>query len=221
MDWEASHTIAHDHGHPALLLDWVTPAYDLFARLLIPEKRFKHDLIANASIVPGHCVLDLGAGTGTLAIMIKQFQPSAQVTCLDGDPEILSIAREKASRIGLDIAFEPGNAVALPYPDRSFDRVLSTLVMSVLSRDEKMLAICEAYRVLRSGGELHIADFSSPHTGWGRMVAPLVRRFEPISDNLDSLLTVLFQSAGFVNITETRRYATLFGTISILSGQKL
>jgi hypothetical protein len=52
------------------------------------------------------------------------------------------------------------------------------------------------------------------------MVAPLVRRFEPISDNLDGLLPVLFRGAGFVNIAETRRYATLFGTISILSGQK-
>ena len=220
MDWEASHTMAHDHGHPALLLDWLTPAYDLFARLLIPEKRFKRDLIARARIAPGYHVLDLGAGTGTLAIMVKQIQPDAQVIALDSDPEIILIARDKVSRSGVEISFEPGNAVALPYPDRSFDRVLSTLVMSVLSRDEKMLAICEAYRVLRSGGELQIADFSSPHTGWGRMVAPLVRRFEPISDNLAGLLPVLFQSAGFVNITETRRYATLFGTISILSGQK-
>jgi len=49
--------------------------------------------------------------------------------------------------MGLDIGFELGNAVALPYPDGSLNRVLSTLVMSVLSRDEKTLAICEAYRV--------------------------------------------------------------------------
>jgi ubiquinone/menaquinone biosynthesis C-methylase UbiE len=152
--------------------------------------------------------------------MIKQFQPNAQVTGLDGDPKILSIAREKASQIGLDIAFELGNAVALPYPDRSLDRVLSTIVMSVLSRDEKTLAICEAYRVLMSGGELHIADFSSPHTWWDHLVAPLVRSFQPISDNLDGLLPALLQGAGFVNIAEPMRYATLFGTVSILSGQK-
>ena len=212
--------MAHARSHPALLIDWLTPAYDLFASLLLPERRFKRDLIALARIAPDYRVLDLGAGTGTLAIMIKQFQPDAQVTGLDGDPKILSIAREKASQMGLDIGFELGNAVALPYPDGTLNRVLSTLVMSVLSRDEKRLAICEAYRVLMSGGELYIADFSSPHRWWDRLVAPLVRRFQPISDNLDGLLPVLFQGAGFVNIVETMRYATLFGTISIVSGQK-
>lgn len=209
-----------DNHYPALLLDWLTPIYDLFARIFIPEEQLKRDLIDHAHIAPGHRVLDLGAGTGTLAIMIKKLQPEAQVTGLDSDPAILSIAREKASRLGTEIAFEVGNATSLPYPDWSFDRVLSSLVMSVLRGKEKSLAIQEAYRVLRRGGELHIADFGQPHTGWGRMVAPLVRRFEPISDNLDGFLPVLFRGGGFVNIAETRRYSTLFGTISILSGQK-
>jgi hypothetical protein len=58
--------------------------------------------------------------------------------------------------------------------------------------------------VLRRSGELHIADFGQPHTGWGRLVAPLIRRFEPISDNLDGLLPVLFQDAGFVNIADVK-----------------
>jgi ubiquinone/menaquinone biosynthesis C-methylase UbiE len=153
--------------------------------------------------------------------MIKQIQPGSQVIGLDGDLAILSIAREKASRSGVKITFEPGNATRLPYSDRSFDRVLSTLVMSLLSTEEKTQAILEAYRVLRNNGEIHIADFGQPHTRWGRLVAPVERRFEPISANLDGLLPVLFQDAGFANITETRHYATLFGTISILSGLKL
>ncbi len=186
----------------------------------MPEIRFKRALIAQASITAGQRVLDLGAGTGTLAIMIKQAQPDAQVTGLDGDPEILSIAREKASLSGADIEFDVGNATALPYGDQSFDRVVSTLVMSLLSRTEKRLAILEAYRVLRNGGELHIADFGSPHTRWGHVVAPLVRRFEPISDNLDGLLPAMFQEAGFEAIEEVARFATVFGTLSILSGKK-
>src|SRR3990172_11651005 len=121
-----------NHRYPALLLDWLTPIYDLFARLFVPEKQFKRDLIVHARIAPGHRVLDLGAGTGTLAIMIKQIYPDAQVIGIDSDPAILSIAREKASHLGVEVAFEIGNAAFLPYPDQSFDQVLSTLVMSVL-----------------------------------------------------------------------------------------
>jgi ubiquinone/menaquinone biosynthesis C-methylase UbiE len=212
--------MSDNHGYPALLVDWLTPVYDLFASLFIPEKRLKRDLIAHAHIAPSQQVLDLGAGTGTLAIMIKQIQPEAQVTGVDRDPNILSIASKKARRAGVEVVFEPGNASVLPYSDGTFDRVLSTLVLSLLTRTEKSIAIQEAYRVLKHGGELHIADFSRPRTRWGQMVAPLVRRFAPISANLDGLLPDFFRDAGFINIAEVSHYATLFGTISILSGYK-
>lgn len=186
----------------------------------MPEKQFKRDLIARAHIAPGYRVLDLGAGTGTLAIMIKQTQPDVQITGLDSDPEILAIACGKVSHAGAQITFNLGNAAVLPYPDESFDRVVSSLVMSLLSRVDKQLAVCEAYRVLRRGGELHIADFGSPHTRWGRLVAPLMRRYERISDNLDGLLPAMFREAGFENVEEIARFATLFGTLSILYGRK-
>ncbi len=210
-----------DHNpYPALILRWLTPVYDLFARLFFPEKQFKRDLIARARIAPGHCVLDVGAGSGTLAIMVKQIHPEVQMTGVDGDPQILAIARQKASHAGVEVTFDLGNAAALSYPDGSFDRVLSSLVFSLLGREDKQLALCESYRVLRSGGELHIADFGPPHTWWGRLLAPLMRRFEPISDHLDGLLPGMFREAGFENVAESARFATVFGTLTILHGRK-
>ena len=208
------------HRYPALLLDWLTPLYDLFARLFLPEKRLKRELVARACVSPGHRVLDLGAGTGTLAITIKQIQPNVHITGLDGDAKILAIARDKAARAGADITFDLGHAAALPYPTESFDRVVSSLVMSLLSQEDKQLAVREAYRVLQGGGELHIADFGPPHTWWKHLVAPLLRRFERIADNLDGRLPALFREAGFENVEEVARFATLFGTLSILSGRK-
>ena len=205
---------------PVLILDWLTPFYDRFVKLFLREGRFKRDLIACARIAAGHRVLDLGAGTGTLAIMIKRVQPDAQVTGLDADPEILEIARVKALRAGADVAFVLANAAALPYPDGPFDRVLASLVFSLLSSGDKQLAMRETYRVLRGGGELHLADFGPPHTFWGRLLAPRMRRFERISDNLDGLLPAMFREAGFEKVDETARFATILGTISILRGRK-
>ncbi len=80
------------------------------------------------------------------------------MTGLDGDLEILAIAREKASRAGVEVTFNLCNATALPYPDASFDWVLPSLFFSFLSREDKQLAFGEAYRALRRGGELHIAN---------------------------------------------------------------
>jgi hypothetical protein len=92
--------------------------------------------------------------------------------------------------------------------------------MSVLDSEQKRLAIREAYRVLKEDGEIHIADFGPPHTRWGKWVAPKVRRFEPVAGNLDGILPVLYREAGFEEVTEGERFATIFGTLSILSGTK-
>jgi ubiquinone/menaquinone biosynthesis C-methylase UbiE len=214
-------TAPNDKRYPALMLDSLTPVYDYFVRLLMPEQRLKRALIAHAQIAPDQPVLDLGAGTGTLAIMLKQLQPEARVTGLDGDPKILVIARKKATRANTEITFDVGNVAALPYPNESFDRVVSSLVLSLLSSEDKQRTIGEAYRVLRTGGKLVIADFGPPHTRWGNFVAPLLRRYDRIADNLDGRLPAMFRLAGFGNIEEATRFATLFGTLSIISGRKL
>jgi ubiquinone/menaquinone biosynthesis C-methylase UbiE len=206
--------------YPALILDWLTPVYDLFVRLVLRERQFKAALVARAGVASGQRVLDLGAGSGTLAIMIKQSQPRARVRGLDGDPTILASARNKAARAGVDVAFDLGNATALPYRDGTFDRVLSSLVFSLLSTEGKRLAAGEAYRVLLGGGEVHIADFGPPHTAWGRLLARRMRRFQPITDNLDGRLPSMFREAGFEAVEEVARQSSLLGTISILSGRK-
>jgi SAM-dependent methyltransferase len=162
----------------------------------------------------------LGTGTGTLAIWIKRAYPNTKVSGLDANADVLAIARTKAARVAPDIAFDLGVATALPYPDRSFDRVVSSLVFSLLGHEEKHLALREAHRVLRPRGEVHIADFGPPHTAWGRLFAPRMRRFEPISDNLDGRFPPMLREAGFEDVAEDDRFATVLGTISLLRGRR-
>ena len=130
--------MAHSHGDfvPALGADWLTPLYDLFARL-VGERRFKRHLIEVAKIAPGHAVLDLGCGTGTLALLVKAACPQARVVGLDIDPRILAIARRKVQRAAAAIEIEQGSATEPPFAPASFDRVLSTLMLHHLTTDQK------------------------------------------------------------------------------------
>ena len=71
---------------PALKFTWLTPLYDFVVATTTREKRFKQRLLQQASLQPGWDVLDLGCGTGTLALWAKQAQPAARIVGLDGDP---------------------------------------------------------------------------------------------------------------------------------------
>src|SRR5260221_465800 len=89
---------------------------------------FKGQLIRQAQIRSGERALDLGCGTGTLTLRLKQVHPDAEVVGLDADPRALRIAEAKAATAGLQVTFDRGMAIALPYPDDAFDRVLSSLL---------------------------------------------------------------------------------------------
>ncbi len=78
---------------PALAFDWLTPAYDLVAGTLLPEQAIKTALVRGAGVAPGHRVLDVGCGTGTLCLLVKRWHPDATVVGVDGDPKILDLAR--------------------------------------------------------------------------------------------------------------------------------
>lgn len=190
---------------PALGLRTLTPLYDPVLRWLFREEQFKRGLIADANIQSGQRVLDLGCGTGTLLLMIKRAQPRAVVTGVDGDADVLEIARAKAARADLPVSFSQALASALPYPDNTFDQVLSSLVFHHLASSVKRAALREIYRVLREDGELHLLDFGAPHTRLGMLAAPLLRRLEQAADNLDGLIPAMTRDAGFADVTVTRQ----------------
>ena len=205
---------------PALTFDWLTSLYDPLMRWTMRESVFKRRLVEQAGLEKGHRVLDLGCGTATLTILIKKTQPGAEVVGIDGDRKILEIARDKVKREGLEIPFYEGMAFDLLCRDDYFDRAFSSLMFHHLTRDDKSRTVREIRRVLRPGGELHVADFGEPQNVFMRAISLVVRHFEEASDNVQGLLPEMFQKAGFEQIEETAHYMTIFGALSLYKARK-
>lgn len=205
---------------PAMHFHWLTPYYDFLSNLTLPDKDLKQRLIVQADLQSHHRVLDLGCGTGTLALMVKQRHAEATVIGLDIDPEILQISRRKALEAGLEVDFQEASATLLPYPDGSFDRVLSSFVLHHLTYEDKQRAVAEVFRVLRPSGEFHVLDLGKPHDLYCLLVSYALRWTEELMENIQGLLPRIFQNAGFIDVEERNRQATLVGTVSLFRSRK-
>jgi len=136
--------------------------YDLLAWLLLlgRERAFRERLVRLARLDPGQSVLDIGCGTGSLAISAKRrVGPSGRVEGIDASPEMIARARKKATKAGVDVAFTNGVVEALPFPDGYFDAVLSTLMLHHLPRDARRQCARQMRRVLKPGGRVLAVDF--------------------------------------------------------------
>ena len=198
---------------PALRFQWLTPLYDPLLKWVMREETFKRKLIDQAGIQSGMKVLDLGCGTGTLTLMIKRAYPNACVSGMDGDPQVLAIARQKSRDI--NIQWDQGLASSLPYPDYAFDRVVTSLVIHHLTQDDKRRALKEMYRALKPHGELHVLDFGAPHSSLARFMTGYMRRLEEVADNFDGLIPHFITEAGFGFVIEAEHFLTMFGPLSL------
>lgn len=208
---------------PALGYRWLTRFYDPVVRIATREATFKEALLRQASIRDGHSVLDLGCGTGTLTMMVKRTHSDVAVFGLDADMEALKLARTKLEAAGIEAQLDQGLASALPYPTESFDRVLSSLFFHHLSADVKQEAMRETFRVLRPGGEFHIADWGRPTNPAMRLAfvtVQLLDSFATTTDNVKGLLPDFLRLAEFENVETTECYSTVLGTLSLYRARK-
>ena len=199
---------------PALNKSWLTPLYDPLLKWGMREELFKRYLVDRTHLQPGWRVLDLGCGTGTLTLQLKQHQPAAEVFGLDGDPHILEIAREKSAAAGVNIQWKEGLAFEMPYPSNYFERVVSCLMIHHLTKADKVRAFREVHRVLKQGGQAHILDFGKPHGLIMILISIFIAHLEQAGDNVNGRIPAMLQESGFPKMNITRRFKTIFGELS-------
>ncbi len=126
------------------------------------EAALRRQTIEKAAIRAGERVLDVGCGTGTLAIEAALYEPEAEIFGFDPAASMIARAREKAQARGANVRFDVGVIEAIDHPDASFDIVLSSLMLHHLPPSLQRQGLAEVLRVLRPGGRLVLVDFSGP-----------------------------------------------------------
>lgn len=150
---------------------WMSGNYALFAKYMEPGAL---EILGDWQILPGSRMLDVGCGAGQIAIPAAR--AGVHVTGVDIATNALEQARTRASAAGLDVQFDEGDAEALPYPNASFDTVVSLLGAMFAPRPERVAA--ELLRVTRPGGRIIVVNWT-PDGFVGQMFKAVARHVPP------------------------------------------
>jgi ubiquinone/menaquinone biosynthesis C-methylase UbiE len=198
----------HAHHGESMLLH-KPRQFDVLARVLTlgRERTFRQWTLDLAHVQPGHVVLDVGCGTGTLLLAAaERVGPSGAVHGVEPSPEMAAHARHKAAAHRAPLAVVEGSADRLPYAPASFDAVFCTLVVHHLPRSMQEGAIREMRRVLRPGGRVVIVDWQRPQSFARALISPLflvflLHHLGPSGSPLDVLsIELLMRDLGFEDI---------------------
>ena len=200
----------HDQDYlPAAGHDRMLPLYDVMRRLWgVP--RVMPMLLDAAGIEPGDRVLDLGTGTGEVALMVGRRCPGAEVVGIDPDPRALGRARRKVADAGLDgwIRFERGFGQEPPVPRRILAHVISAFVFHHLDTGAKEGTLAEVGRVLRTGRPVHLLDVGGGTTKADGWVARFSMRAPLLQGNHGDAVPGRMRAVGLVEATAVGHVVT-------------
>lgn len=203
---------------PLLGANALSPFYDAAIGLATREGRWRNRLVAQMNLKPDDRILDIGCGTGTLALLLKRRAPSATVFGPDPDPQALAMARRKAKRAGGDIQFLQGFANdALIKPLRPLTKIVISLVLHQTPVKEKLRILKTCRHVLGPEGEVHIADYGEQR-GLMRLAfrttVQALDGFDDTEPHATGQFPAIVREAGLKTLTETSRTHTPTGQIT-------
>jgi ubiquinone/menaquinone biosynthesis C-methylase UbiE len=176
--------------------------YDLLLWLVTlgRERAFRERMLKYARLQQGEAVLDVGCGTGTLALLAKeQVGPTGEVCGIDASPEMIARAHRKARRRGMEVSFKNAFAQSLPYPGDRFNAVLTTVMLHHLPKKARVELAGEIRRVLKPGGRVLAIDFGKTAKDGPSLLDHIHRRHGRVEFND---MVAIFKDAG-LTITES------------------
>lgn len=149
-------------------------------------------------------VLDIGSGTSSFSIFLKNENPTLGIYDIDGSKEMLRIAKKKLEDESLNIKLEEALAENIPYEDNYFDKIVAVFLFSYIPKTIKPYALKELYRVLKPGGKFIIVDVSN-QTGFKKYIELLKYVPNPffIEDGLSGNYFKLLDEVNFKDVSQT------------------
>ncbi|MCX5197891.1 class I SAM-dependent methyltransferase [Streptomyces sp. NBC_00249] len=187
---------------------------------LTRERLWRALAVAHVAPRPDEAIVDVGCGTGSLAVLLSRIEPAARVTGIDPDPAVLEAARLKAGAAGVAPRWlkGTGDEVAWLLGAGTADTVVSSLVLHQCPLAMKRAVLASAAEVLRPGGRLVLVDYGLQRTRRMRLAFRTVQLADGREDtqpNADGILPGLIREAGFQDVRETEVVPTLTGSISV------
>jgi precorrin-6B methylase 2 len=203
----------------------LTSVYDRVIVVMTRESKWRGKLLNAVAPHDDEIVVDLGSGTGSMAIMLARAAPKAYIYAVDPDPEVQAIAADKAQNAGVVVkqvvALGGDQIAALPYGQ--VDKVVTSLVSHQCATEAKKALLANAFVLLRLGGALLVADYGAQTTLLMQFLFNQVRSldgYENTKPNKDGMIHAMISDAGFVQVSERWNVQTPTGSITLWTAQK-